>query len=161
MTRRPRESAPDRTPCCEESGVLHARPRVPCASRTGGGAVGERSGTGGPTRGATLVELLISLSILTIGVLAAATVISTGRRQAESAARRGAEALAARQVLEHLLVESPGSTAEAGEVDIGGRRVRVVVDTMPDAGGLRRLRARARMGEAATDWPVEVLVPSP
>ena len=97
-------------------------------------------------RGSTLVELLISLSILGIGVIGIAAGSRAARLQAELASSRAAEALAAQQVLERQAIWGSGDSPAFDTVRIGVHAVEVrtgVRDSMP---GLVWLTVRAGTG---------------
>lgn len=107
-------------------------------------------------RGASLIEALISLSILTIGVLSVVGLLASGRRSAERAAGTAAAALAAQQVLEATVVEGLPDPMLTREVQVGVHRVRVTLTVEPVAGApVRMLRAHALDLGSGRDWNVE------
>lgn len=107
--------------------------------------------------GSVLVELLISLSIMTIGVLAIAAGGRAVRIQAELASRRAAEALAAQQVLEYGIVGTPGDSSRIDTVSIGIHQVRVRVETRDSFPGLAWVRVQADAGAGSVPWELETL----
>jgi hypothetical protein len=142
------------------SGVLHDprrgfRSRAGTAWRRGPGS-GAESG-----RGSALIEILISLSILTIGVFAIVGLLGSARRSAEAAAGSAAAALAAQQVLETSLAGRGPGAPYAGDVPVGVHRVRVTLVAEPAASGLIRLRAHAVDRGSRRAWDVETLRAGP
>lgn len=133
-------------------GFLHGTGRSP-------GRRGMEVGKTGPlvkrkpdAAGSVLVELLISLSIMTIGVLAIAAGGRAVRIQAELASRRAAEALAAQQVLEHRLVGTPGDSSGVDTVSIGIHRVQVRIEARDSLPGLTWVRVQADAGAGTVPW---------
>lgn len=107
--------------------------------------------------GSVLVEVLIAMSIMTIGVLGIVAGGRVVREQAELAARRAAEALAAQQVLEHGLVGAPGDSSRIDTVSIGVHQVRVRVERRDSLPGLVWLRVEADAGAGSVPWEMETL----
>ncbi len=103
------------------------------------------------------MEALISLSILAIGVLGALGLLSASRREAELAARRGAEALAAQQVLERFMAGPAPDSALVARPVVSGRRIDVTIRVLPLAPGLVRLKAEARDAAAGRPLVVETI----
>lgn len=133
---------------------------VPAAADPGRDRPG-RAPACGATAGGSLLEVLISLVVLTIGVLAVLSLLVTARRNAEAAADRAAVALAARQVLEVRVVGGgPGLPPERVFL-IGVHRVRVSLEAESLSAGLVRLRARARDATGGRSWTVETLEAGP
>ncbi len=128
------------------------------------GMCGQEVGKTGPTAkrkpdatGSVLVELLISMSIMTIGVLAIAAGGRAVRIQAELASRRAAEVLAAQQVLEHGIVGTPGDSSRIDTVSIGIHQVRVRIETRDSFPGLAWVRVQADAGAGSVPWELETL----
>jgi len=109
--------------------------------------------------GSVLVELLIAMSIMTIGVLAISAGARSVRIQAELASRRAAEALAAQQVLEHEFVGAPGDSLRISidTVSIGVRKVRVRVESRNSLPGLTWLQVQADADAGSGPWELETL----
>jgi Flp pilus assembly protein TadG len=109
--------------------------------------------------GSVLVEVLIAMSIMTIGVLGIVAGGRVVREQAELAARRAAEALAAQQVLEQGLVGAPGDSSriDIDTVVIGVHRVRVRVESKDSARGLTWVRVQADADAGGVPWEIETL----
>jgi len=145
---------------CHLSRVLHdARGTPPAPVRDRGRSAKFR--TRRESAGVSLVEVLISLSILAIGIFTVLTLLVAARRDAEAAADRAALALAARQVLEtHLAGGDPGLPFER-VVPIGVHRIQVRLEAETASGGLLRLRSRARDTTAGRSWIVETLAAVP
>ena len=109
------------------------------------------------TAGSVLVEVLIAMSLMTIGVLAIAAGGRAVRDQAELAARRAAEALAAQQVLEHGTVGALGDSLRIDTVSIGIQRVRVRTERHEMLPGLVWIRVQADAGAGSAPWELETL----
>jgi len=107
--------------------------------------------------GSVLVEILIAMSLMTIGVLALAAGGRSVRIQAELASRRAAEALAAQQVLEHGIVGTPGDSSRIDTVSIGIHLVRVRLEIRDTIPGLARIRVQADAGAGNEPWELETL----
>ena len=107
--------------------------------------------------GSVLVEILIAMSLMTIGVLALAAGGRSVRIQAELASRRAAEALAAQQVLEHGIVGTPGDSSRIDTVSIGIHLVRVRLEIRDTIPGLARIRVLADAGAGNEPWELETL----
>lgn len=138
-------------------GVLHG------AGSSFRAAAGEMFGTdqmatrASDSSGSMLVELLIAMSVMTIGVLAVSAGGRSVRIQAELASRRAAEALAAQQVLEHGVVGAPGGPPRTDTVSIGIHEVRVQIESRDSMPGLVRLRVEADADAGGVPWEVETL----
>lgn len=105
--------------------------------------------------GAALVELLISMSILTIGVLGLLSGSRGTRRQASLAASRAAEALAAQQVLERNDIGISGDSLQVDTIAIGVIQVEVrtvVRDSFP---GMVWIDVVAQSESGTTPWRLE------
>ena len=109
------------------------------------------------TSGSVLVEVLIAMSLMTIGVLAIAAGGRAVRDQAELAARRAAEALAAQQVLEQGIVGIPGDSSRIDTVSIGVHQVRVRIESRDSLSGLTWIRVQADAGAGSVPWELETL----
>lgn len=107
--------------------------------------------------GSVLVEVLIAMSLMTIGVLAIAAGGRVVRDQAELAARRAAEALAAQQVLEYGTVGAPGDSSHIDTVSIGIHQVRVRIESHEVLPGLVRIRVQADADAGSGPWELETL----
>jgi Tfp pilus assembly protein PilV len=108
-----------------------------------------------------LLEVLISLSVMVIGVLAVLGLLVTARRDAEMAAHHAALALAARQVLElHTVGRGPDLPWEL-TLPVGAHRVRVTLEAESASAELLRLRCVAREEAGGGDWIVETLSAGP
>ena len=99
------------------------------------------------------------MSIMTIGVLTVAAGARSVRIQAELAARRAAEALAAQQVLEQGLVGAPGDSSriDIDTVVIGIHQVRVRVESRDSVPGLIWFRVQADADAGSVPWEIETL----
>lgn len=105
--------------------------------------------------GAALVELLISMSILTIGILG---LLSGGRgirQRASLAASRAAEALAAQQVLERNVVGDSGDSLHVDTIAIGVHEVVVRTEVRDSFPGLVWVDVIAHSGSGTTPWRLE------
>lgn len=111
----------------------------------------------GPAAGVSLLEVLISMVIMMIGILAVLSLLVTARRDAESASDRAAIALAARQVLENHLAGWGPDLPSDQVVPVGVRRVRVTLVAESASAGLFRLRSRARDEASGGSWTLETL----
>lgn len=97
------------------------------------------------------------MSILTIGILSIAAGGRSVRVQAELAARRAAEALAAQQVLEHMDVGQPLDSSRVDTLTIGIRQVRIRIESRDSFPGLVWIRIQADAGAGQHPWGVETL----
>jgi len=145
---------------CHLSRVLHDPWGTPRASVRGRDRSAEVR-TGGTSAGTSLIEVLISLSILAIGIFAVLALLVAARRDAEAAADRAALALAARQVLETHLVGGDSGLPFERVVPIGVHRIRVRLEAETASSGLLRLRSRARDTTGGRSWIVETLAAVP
>jgi Tfp pilus assembly protein PilV len=105
--------------------------------------------------GAALAELLISLSILTIGVLGLLSGSRAARLQASLAADRAAEALAAQQVLERRAIGVSSDSAWVDTVRIGVREVVVRAELRDSFPGVAWLHVEAISGSGSVPWRLE------
>ena len=105
--------------------------------------------------GAALAELLISLSILTIGVLGLLSGSRAARMQASLAAGRAAEALAAQQVLERRDIGVSGDSVWVDTIRIGVRDVVVRAEMRDSLPGVAWLRVEASSGSGPAPWRLE------
>jgi hypothetical protein len=99
------------------------------------------------------------MSIMTIGVLAISAGARSVRRQAELASRTAAEALAAQQVLEHVIAGAPGDSSRIriDTVSIGVHKVRVRVESRNPLPGLTWLQVQADADAGSGPWELETL----
>lgn len=137
------------------SRVLHGPVSPP---RLAGSGPGRRSVV--PARatdlsGAALAELLISLSILTIGVLGLLSGSRATRLQARLAADRAAEALAAQQVLERRGIGISGDSVWVETIRIGVREVMVRAEVRDSFAGVAWVRVVASSGSGSAPWTLE------
>ena len=141
----------------QERVVLHGPRR--CGAAPHSAAPPDFAAACGPldSRGSTLVELLICLSVITIGVLAAVGGGLAVRRHAEQASRRAAEALAAQQVLETWSIGASADPAWIDTLRIGVREVQVRIETRDSLPGLVRIRVQAEAGAGTEPWELETL----
>ncbi len=112
-------------------------------------------------RGASLLEALISLTIMAIGILAVLSLLVTARRDAEVAADRAAFALAARQMLENRIAGWAPVLPVDRVVPVGVHRVRVTLEAETASAGLLRLRSRTRDPGGDDRWILETLEAGP
>ena len=102
-----------------------------------------------------MAELLISLSILTIGVVGLLSGNRAVRLQASLAAGRAAEALAAQQVLERRDVATSGDSVRVDTIRIGAREVVVRAELRDSFPGVAWVRVVARSGSGTAPWRLE------
>ncbi len=112
---------------------------------------------GSVSAGSVLVELIMSMSIITIGVLSIVAGGRSVRAQAELAARRAAEALAAQQVLEHEAVGTLRDSSRVDTVTIGIQQVRIRIERRDSFPGLEWIRVEADAGAGQVPWELETL----
>ena len=105
--------------------------------------------------GVALAEVLISLSILTIGVIGLLSGNRAARLQADLAASRAAEALAAQQVLERRGMGLSGDSAWVDTVRIGVREVVVRAESRDSFPGVAWVRVTADSGSGTAPWRLE------
>lgn len=103
-------------------------------------------------RGSALVEVLISLSILAIGIIGVLSGSRAVRMQAELASRRAVEALAAQQVLDHRHVWAPDDSVSVDTVSVGVHVVEVRTEVSEWRPGLVRVMVSADAGAGAAPW---------
>lgn len=108
-------------------------------------------------RGSTLIELLICMSMLTLGLLSVVGGSLAVRRHAEQASRRAAEALAAQQVLETWSIGASADSVRIDTVWIGVREVQVRIETRDSLPGLAWIRVQAEAGTGTEPWELEAL----
>jgi len=138
-------------------GFLHGTGRLFCMCEQEVGQAGPTAKRKPAAAGSVLVELLISMSIMTIGVMAIAAGGRAVRIQAELASRRAAEALAAQQVLEHGIVGTPGDSSRTDTLSIGIHQVRVRIEIRDSFPGLAWVRVQADAGAGSVPWELETL----
>lgn len=138
-------------------GVLHGMRRPLLTGGSVSGKAGQLARRMSNTSGSVLVEVLMSLSIMTIGILAVAAGGRVVRNQAELASRRAAEALAAQQVLEQGIVGIPGDSSRIDTVSIGVHQVRVRIESRDSLSGLTWIRVQADAGAGSVPWELETL----
>jgi hypothetical protein len=105
--------------------------------------------------GHALLEVLISLSILVIGVLGMLFGSRGVRQQADLASRLTAEALAAQQVLERKVMWESGESTLVDTVSVGSRSVSVIVRVRDTVPGIAWLLVSSDAGSGRTPWRLE------
>jgi len=141
---------------CHGCGFLHGNLRRVPESEALCKQAGRTNQRPGPT-GSAIIEVLISMSIMTIGIFSIVAGGRSVRTQAELASRRAAEALAAQQVLEHLDVGAPPDSSRVDTVTIGIQRVRIRIETRDSFPGLVWIRIQADAGAGHVPWGLETL----
>jgi len=129
--------------------VLHGTGAAAAGYCSGSIDLSARRSRSGNAQGSALVEILISLSLIAIGVVGLLSGNRAIRTQAELASRRAAEALAAQQVLEQWYIWAPHDSTSVDTVAIGVRIVEVSTQLSELRPGLVRVQVSADAGAGA------------
>jgi len=104
----------------------------------------KRKGRGDTSLGMTLLELVIAIAVLAIGTIAVMRAVDQSRLGIGGDGQRLMAQIAAQNRAEELRLLGSRASALPDEVEIGGQRLRLMVETEATAGGLLKATVRAR-----------------